>query len=621
MITSMATVCISGTLSEKFEAISRAGFDGVEIFEPDFLASGQSPREVGAMARDHGLSITLYQPFRDYEGNPGKSHHRALERARRKFDVMTEMGAELLLVCSNTSATALGGIDRAAADLNELGELAARMGKKVGYEALSWGRYVFDHREAWEAVRRADHASVGLVLDSFHTLARRIDPDTIRSIPGDRIFLVQLADAPQIEMNLVHWSRHFRSMPGDGDLPVLDFMRAVAATGYRGPISIEVFNDRFRGAPPRDTAMDGQRSLRQLMDDVQRLEPECKLETPAMPPRSEVSAIAFVEFATDSRGGRSLGERLGTLGFAKVGQHRSKAIELYAQGAARLVINAEPSGGAHTSFARHGTTACALGLAVTSAHDSVKRAAALLGEGASGSTLPTAQGAGGGLVHFIDQSLNLRDIWSTEFSLTAAGSTEPCGIESVDHVAQTTSYEKMLSWSLFYRSVFEARRTPIVDVLDPSGLVQSQAIENQEGTFRVTLNGVDSDQTLAGRMLANTSGAGIQHIAFATRDMFATALALRQRGFVSLRIAPSYYDDLAARFDLAEAQLDRMRELNILYDEDETGKLLQLYSEGLDGGIFFEIVERRGSYQGYGAANAPIRIAAQRRAMNYDQAT
>jgi 4-hydroxyphenylpyruvate dioxygenase len=66
---------MSGTLREKFEAISSAGFDGVEIFEPDFLASGQSPREVGTMARDHGLSITLYQPFRDYEGNPVKSRH------------------------------------------------------------------------------------------------------------------------------------------------------------------------------------------------------------------------------------------------------------------------------------------------------------------------------------------------------------------------------------------------------------------------------------------------------------------------------------------------------------------------------------------------------------------
>ena len=83
-------------------------------------------------------------------------------------------------------------------------------------------------------MRRADHPNVGLILDSFHTLARKIDVDSIRAIPGDRIFIVQLADAPLIDMDLLYWSRHFRNMPGEGDLPVTDFMRAVAATGYDG---------------------------------------------------------------------------------------------------------------------------------------------------------------------------------------------------------------------------------------------------------------------------------------------------------------------------------------------------------------------------------------------------
>src|SRR3546814_9485418 len=99
-----------------------------------------------------------------------------------------------------------------------------------------------DHRDAWEIVRRAEHPSIGLILDSFHTLARRIDVESIRAIPGDRIFIVQLADAPRIDMDLLYWSRHFRNMPGEGDLPVTDFMRAVAATGYNGPLSLEIFN-------------------------------------------------------------------------------------------------------------------------------------------------------------------------------------------------------------------------------------------------------------------------------------------------------------------------------------------------------------------------------------------
>ena len=109
------------------------------------------------MVRDAGLVLTLFQPFRDFEGMPEPQRARAFDRAERKFDLMGELGADLILVCSNTSAVSLGGIDRAAADLRELGERAASRGIRIGFEALAWGRHVNDHRDAWEIVRRADH--------------------------------------------------------------------------------------------------------------------------------------------------------------------------------------------------------------------------------------------------------------------------------------------------------------------------------------------------------------------------------------------------------------------------------------------------------------------------------
>ena len=157
MKTSIATVSISGDLSEKLAAIAAAGFDGVEIFEADLLTYDATPREVGGMVRDAGLELTLFQPFRDFEGMPEPQRARAFDRAERKFDLMGELGADLILVCSNTSPVALGGIDRAAADLRELGERAAARGIRIGFEALAWGRHVNDHRDAWEIVRRADH--------------------------------------------------------------------------------------------------------------------------------------------------------------------------------------------------------------------------------------------------------------------------------------------------------------------------------------------------------------------------------------------------------------------------------------------------------------------------------
>src|SRR6185369_3163510 len=169
-----------------------------EIFENDFTCFDGSARDVARMCGDLGLHICAPQPFRDFEGLPEPQRKQAFRRAERKFDLMQELGTDLLLVCSNVSPVALGGIDRAADDLRALGERANARGLRVGFEALAWGRYVNDYRDAWEIVRRADHNSIGIILDSFHALAPSFPVGAIRAIPADRIFLVQLADAPQL---------------------------------------------------------------------------------------------------------------------------------------------------------------------------------------------------------------------------------------------------------------------------------------------------------------------------------------------------------------------------------------------------------------------------------------
>ena len=201
MKTSIATVSLSGGLGEKLEAIAAARFDAVEIFENDLVTFNGTPADVRRACATLGLGIVTLQPFRDFEGMPEGPRARVFARAERKFDVMEELGCDLLMICSNVSPDALGGIDRAAADLRELGERAARRGLRIAFEALAWGRHINDYRDSWETVRRADHPAVGLVLDTFHILARKTDLGAIRSIPRDRIFLVQVADAPVLQMD------------------------------------------------------------------------------------------------------------------------------------------------------------------------------------------------------------------------------------------------------------------------------------------------------------------------------------------------------------------------------------------------------------------------------------
>lgn len=620
MKTSIATVSISGDLREKLAAIAGAGFDGIEIFENDFLAFDGGPREVGRMVRDHGLEISLFQPFRDFEGLPEPERSRAFDRAERKFDVMEELGTDLVLICSNVSPAALGGIDRAAADLRQLGERAARRGLRIGYEALAWGRHINDHRDAWEIVRRADHANVGLIVDSFHTIARKIDPQTIRSIPGDKIFFVQLADAPLIDMDLLYWSRHFRTMPGQGDLDVPGFAAAVAATGYDGMWSLEIFNDQFRGGSPGTIAADGHRSLVALMDAVRRTEPAIRIDLAPMPPPIAVQGVEFIEFAANETEAEDLKAMLASMGFAHKGRHIAKHVDLYRNGGVNIVINTEREGFAHSAYLMHGTCVCDIGLKVEDARATVERARALGAEpfeqpvGPGELKIPAIRGVGGGLMHFVDGKTELARVWETEFTPVGTLDAPDMGITHVDHVGQTMNYEELLTWLLFYTTLFDTHKTPMLDVVDPAGLVRSQVIENDNGTIRFTLNGADQRSTLAGHFISESFGSSVQHIAFASSDILETAQALRATGFAFLEISPNYFADLQARFGLDDAFVDQLRTGNILYDRDDTGgEYLQLYSRLYGDGFFFEIVERRNGYNGYGAANAQFRTAAQKR--------
>src|SRR6185312_11970315 len=284
MQTSIATVSISGTLESKLRAIAQAGFNGVEIFENDLLTSSISTRQVRELLSYLGLTCTMFQPFRDFEGMPDALRDRVFERLERKFDIMQELGTDLLLVCSNVSPAALADRGRIVADFRELGERAAQRGLRVGYEALAWGRHVFDHREAWSIVREVGHPAIGLILDSFHSLARGVPIDSLREIDPARVFIVQLADAPTMQMDYLSWSRHFRNMPGQGDFPLVDYVSVLLERGYKGALSLEIFNDRFRSSASSSVAIDGYRSLVNLHDQVaRRLAP--KVPPPLFPPR------------------------------------------------------------------------------------------------------------------------------------------------------------------------------------------------------------------------------------------------------------------------------------------------------------------------------------------------
>jgi 4-hydroxyphenylpyruvate dioxygenase len=609
---SIATVSLSGSLDEKLRAVAAAGFDAVEIFENDLLSFNGSPRDVGQLCRDLGLGICAFQPFRDFEGMPEPQRARNFARAERKFDLMQELGTELLLICSNISPVSLGGIDRAAADFRELGELAASRGLRVGFEALAWGRHVNDYRDAWEVVRRADHKSIGIILDSFHALAPSLPVMAIESIPADKIFLVQLADAPKLGLDVLSWSRHFRCFPGQGDLPVADFMKAVRTTGYAGPLSLEIFNDQFRAGSAVRTATDGLRSL--ILLDDQLVESSPNASAAKLQRRARSRGVGFIEFAVGETKARDLSALFAKLGFRKTGAHRSKDVERWSQGNIELVINCEPDGFAHSHYITHGPGVCAIAIDVDDVGKTMARAEALNARtfyqpvGPGELEIPAIRGVGGSLLYFMEAA---GKNWETDFeALRSDAAADRLG--AVDHISQSMPYDEMLSWLLFYTGILDLQRLPQMEIADPAGLVQSQGLINNNQGLRMILNGSSATRTLSARFIHEFFGSGVQHVAFSCADIFATVEDMRARGANFLKIPDNYYDDIEAKYDLDAATMAALRDNQILYDREGDGEFFQIYTHMFDERFFFEIVERR-NYGGFGAANAAIRLAAQTR--------
>jgi 4-hydroxyphenylpyruvate dioxygenase len=402
-------------------------------------------------------------------------------------------------------------------------------------------------------------------------------------------------------------------MPGQGDFPLADYVGTLQDIGFRGIYSLEIFNDRFRAADTATVAVDGMRSLTYLQDQIARRHND---SLPA--PRVGTSGIEFIEFAANDSEAPRLARMLSTLGFRETGRHRRKAVTRWSQGDINIVINSELEGFAHRHDMAHGASVCAVGLRVDDVPGALARAEALrIGSfsqpvAAGEAAVPALRGVGGSLLYLVQDGQG-DALWSKEF-VTAAPATDQgdAGLESIDYISQVMPYEEMLSWLLFYGSLLDLAKTPLVEVADPQGLVQTQAMESPDRRLRIVLNATAAQHTLSARFLDKYMGAGVQHLTFRTRDILKSAERMRRLGVDLLPIPRNYYADLQARFALDPALVENLARNHILYDRDGSGEYFQYFTRAFDKRFFFEIVERRG-YEAYGAPNAPVRLAAQAR--------
>ncbi|GAA2853410.1 hypothetical protein Acy02nite_50550 [Actinoplanes cyaneus] len=600
---SIATSCLSGTLEDKLAAAAAARFHGIELTGSDLVASSWSPRRIRDECARRGLSVDAYAGLGDLEAVPPQIFAAGLRRAEHTFDLLEQLGTSTALVASSMSPDAVDDDELAAEQLRELAVRAERRGLRIAYEPQAWGRHVSTYPHAWRIVRRAGHPALGLCLDSFHVLSRGDDPSGIRVIPSDKLFHLQLADAARATMDLAERGRHHRLFPGLGHLDLATFLRHCLDTGYDGPLALDVLNDVYQQADPRHTAIDGMRSLLALQETAGA--PGASSGLPAAP---ELSGIVFTELAVDETSGPMVATALAGLGFAHVGRHRSKPVQLWQQADARILLNFD----AQRTVTPGTASVCAFAVETADPARSTRRAEQLLAP-----VLPRLHepeeaelasiAAPDGTAVFLVRTGPDRESWAQDFLPVDAPATTAV-VTGTDHLSLTDTVDDFDDAALFYRVVLGLRAGATTEIAAPFGLIRSRAATDPRHRVRITLNTAPLRRGDWAPAVPSP-----QHVAFRTDDALAAAAAMRARGAPLLTIPDNYYTDLGARLDLAPGFVAALQANSVLYDRDEHGAYLHFYTEMLGSRVFFAVVQRIDRYAGYGGpVSAPVRMAAHR---------
>jgi 4-hydroxyphenylpyruvate dioxygenase len=416
---------------------------------------------------------------------------------------------------------------------------------------------------------------------------------------------------------------------------VENFLGNVLLSGYSGPLSLEIFNDIFREAPNRRIATDAMRSLlflesqvrRSLADSVgsndggsaKRRSALERTELFSPPDAPELSGFFFLEFAVDDTTAASLATLLEQLGFRRAGRHRSKEVMIYRQGRVNLILNAQPDSFASNRFAAHGPSVCAIALGSKDPGRSVTRATSLhsarfeSARGANELHIPAIRVPGGMIMHFLSLEAGAAAFYDVDFVAEPEQQDdgEDAGLLNVDHIALGLGRDELDTWVLFCRSVLGLKAGESLELADPFGLIRSGGLANADRSVRIVLNVSLSQKTRTAQAVAAAGGGSVHHIALGCTDIFESVSRMRAKGVRFVPISANYYDDLATRFDIAVPVLERMRELDILFDRSTAGDYFHIYTDSFADRFFFEIVQRTGAYDAYGALNAPARMASQ----------
>jgi len=339
-----------------------------------------------------------------------------------------------------------------------------------------------------------------------------------------------------------------------------------------------------------------------------------------------LDGFEFLEFCAPEKG--VLEPAFEHMGFSLVARHRSKDVQLWRQGGINLVANYEPNSPAAFFAAEHGPSACGMGFRVRDAAAAYVLALERGAEPVEVRTgpmelhIPAIRGIGGSLIYLVGRYAGDLSIYDVDFVYESAEHHPPgAGLHTIDHLTHNVYKGRTAHWAEYYARIFGFREFRQFDVTGEYSGLNTRVMMAPDGRIRIPINeeGADGGKGQIAEYLRTYNGEGIQHIAFASDDLYASLDSLRQKG---LQFAPpppeTYYQMLNERLPGHGEPIDKLEARGILVDgstaDGQPRLLMQIFSQLMVGPVFFEFIQRKGD-EGFGEGN----ITALFRSMEEDQ--
>ena len=256
------TLCLNtstirpASLMDKISITGEAGYDAIELWSDDLTKYEEENGNLDGVVKaleDNGLKVITLIALHGWMDSVGEKYQECLEEARRRMKQAAAVGSPYIIASPPRNVVDL---HLGAQHYRQLLEIGREYGVKPAMEFLGFVDGVNQINDAWQVVTEADDPDGTIIMDVFHMYKGGSTMDDLRKVPGDRIAIFHINDAPK-SPPIEQQSDADRVYPGDGVAPLGEMLKIIRESGYKGVISLELFNPSYWEQAPKEVARIG----------------------------------------------------------------------------------------------------------------------------------------------------------------------------------------------------------------------------------------------------------------------------------------------------------------------------------------------------------------------------